>query len=208
MIRVASKQRKKGQEVLSVVLISGILIGVVGSVYFWGVPLIQKNKDISTLENAEDFVRSLNSKIKNIANSGGRDQILVNIPGLLVFDGSEFILTVDTEGIIYAAGTEIPLGRNPCASSFVGTFGVHDPDTLCVKSTKLSEQSYRTTYALRYITLRSSDIQRDFVITLSGSLKSGSTDSTVVIDNKGSTSAIDSSTGRTVIRTLIEINIV
>jgi hypothetical protein len=195
----------KGQEVLSVILISGILIGVVGSVYFWGVPLIQKNKDISTLENSENFMRNLNTKIKNVANTGGRDQLVINVPGLLKFDGGEFQLIIDTEGVIYARDSEIPLGRNSCAAT-EGVFGASDPETLCVKSVKLGEQSYRTTYTLKYITLKSSNALKDFQISLMGGLRSGGADSTVIIENKVSTSTTQD--GRTVIKTLIEINIV
>jgi hypothetical protein len=195
----------KGQEVLSVILISGILIGVVGSVYFWGVPLIQKNKDISTLEGSEDFMRNLNTKIKNVANAGGRDQLVINVPGLVKFDGSVVELITDTEGIIYAANAEIPLGRNACTST-TGVFGVDEPETLCVKSTKISEQAFRTDYTLKYITLQSTDVQRDYQITLTGGLKSGSTDNRIIIENKGSSSTVQN--GRTLVQTLIEINIV
>ncbi len=199
----------KGQEVLSVILISGILIGVVGSVYFWGVPLIQKNKDINTLENAEDFMRNLNTKIKNVANSGGRDQIIINVPGLVAFDGTEINLVVDTEGVIYATNAEIPLGRNPCTvqpgQQFI--FGVNDPETLCVKSQKISPQSYRTTYTLSYIKLESTGVLRDFQITLKGGpRRSGSTDNTIIIENKGSASTVQN--GITSIQTTVDINIV
>lgn len=195
----------KGQEILSVVLISGILIGVVGSVYFWGVPLIQKNKDISTLENSEDFVRNLNNKIKNVANSGGRDRLIINIPGLVTFDGSEINLIVDTEGVIYASNAEIPLDINPCAMT-TGTFGIDDPEVLCVKSQKISDRSFRTTYTLKYIILQSNETIRDFQINLTGGLQTGGLDNTVIIDNKGGTSSVVN--GRTLIKALVEINII
>ena len=102
---------KGQQEALSAVLISGILIGVVGSVYFWGIPLIQKNKDVSLLENSEAFMQTLDSKIKAVANNGGRDQIVISVPGLVRFDGEIVEFSIETEGTIYATDEEILLGR-------------------------------------------------------------------------------------------------
>src|SRR3990172_6128367 len=123
----------KGQhEAIAVILLSGILIGVVGSVYFWGVPLIEKNKDIAILENSEKFIRNLNNKIRFVVNNGGRDQITVEIPGIVRFDPvtNSIKLVADTQGTIYATGAEIPIAKNPECSSVEGDFGLDDPETI------------------------------------------------------------------------------
>lgn len=199
---------KGQQEIVSAVLISGILIGVVGSVYFWGVPLIQKNQDISTLKSAEDFMRSLNDKIKFVANNGGRDRLRLDVPGIIEFfpaGGSDarIELTVDTKGTIYAAEAEIPLSRNECSRTS-GTFGVHDSSVLCVRSKKLGENDYTTIYTLRYIqlnVLQSGAPARSFLLNMQGPGNSGGQNKFVVFDNTGSTEQ------GTVVKTNVRIDI-
>jgi len=199
----------KGQhEVVAVILISGILIGVVGSVYFWGVPLIQKNKDIAILENSEKFIRTLNNKIKFIANNGGRDQLRIDLPAITRFapDSNAIEIVVDTEGTIYATDAEIPLGRNSQCAAPSGEFGLDDPETICVKSTKISENAFKTTYSLKYIKLTNIDVGRNFMMGLAGSAASGGEASTIIFENKGNTQTTDDS--RTLITTIIEVNII
>lgn len=150
---MSGRRMTKGQQdVISTILISGVLIGVVSSVYFWGIPLIQKNQDISTLKTAEDFMYSLNEKIKFVANNGGKDQIFVNVPGLLEFDSEIIELSVNTQGTIYATDVEIPLKKNEC-TRIEGTWGVHESSVVCVKSRKLAKDQYKTIYTLNFIKL-------------------------------------------------------
>ena len=102
---------KGQQDILSTIIISGILIGVVGSVYLWGVRMIQKNQDISTLRTAEDVMRESNDKIKFVANNGGKDRVRIAVPGILSTDNGQLTLAVDTQGTIYAAEADVPLGE-------------------------------------------------------------------------------------------------
>lgn len=178
---------KGQQEAVSVVLITGILIGVVGSVYFWGLPLIQKNKDITVLKDSERFMGSLDDKIKSVANNGGRDQILIDVPGILVFDPQsnppELRLRIDTQGTIYDTGGWIPLGRNDCSKT-TGDWGTDEPSTLCVKS-EGEKDKYFTTYRLEYLILKGTGAE-NYVILLSGSQASGGEGHKVVMENTGS----------------------
>ena len=192
-------------------LISGILIGVVGSVYFWGIPLIQKNKDVSLLENSESFMQTLDSKIKAVANNGGRDQIIVNVPGILQFDGQILEFSIDTEGTIYATDAEIPLGRSSAleqeSGTYYGTWGIHDPVNFWVKSSKLSQNAYKTSYTLEYIQLRNAKTLTNFKITLTGQSTSGGLDKTVVIESQPDSSSQESD-GRTLINSNVKISII
>ncbi len=195
---------KGQQEALSAVLISGILIGVVGSVYFWGIPLIQKNKDIALLESSEAFMRQLDEKIKSVANNGGRDQIVISVPSLVSFDGQTIKLSMETEGTIYATDAEIPLGRTSLKPSYV--WGVDGPVLFMVKSVKLTENNYKTDYTLEYILLRNEKTLKDYKIELTGSGASGGLDKTIIIENIGdTTNTVD---GRTLISSNVRIIIV
>lgn len=203
---------KGQQEALSAVLISGILIGVVGSVYFWGVPLIQKNKDISILESSEAFMRQLDEKIRSVANNGGRDHIVISMPGIVSFDGETIRLTIETQGTIYATDAEIPLGRNAVSTltqsggQFYGAWGVDDPVLFNVKSIKLGENSYKNEYTLTYIELRNSKSLRDFKIDLTGSGASGGQDKTIILESQGDTTT--TANGRTLVSSNVKITIV
>lgn len=210
------KFSKGQQEALSAVLISGILIGVVGSVYFWGIPLIQKNKDISLLETSESFMRTLDDKIKSVANTGGRDQIVINVPGVASFDGSVLQLSIETEGTIYAVDAQIPLGRSATSNLKTdfssgtpvtyGVWGVDDPVLFNVISKKINEGKYKNDYTLDYIQLRNSKTLKDFKINLTGQSASGGIEKTIIVESTGdSTSLIN---GRTLINSNVKISIV
>lgn len=204
---------KGQQEALSAVLISGILIGIVGSVYFWGIPLIQKNKDISLLETSEAFMRELDAKIKSVANNGGRDQIVIPVTGLVKFDGQIIKLSIETEGTIYAVDAQIPLGRSSTSNLNLdlsgstpvsyGAWGIDDPVLFNVISRKAGENKYKNDYTLEYIELRNSNTLRDFKINITGPPTSGGLESTIVIDSQGDTTTIRN--GRTLIKSNVKI---
>ena len=212
----------KGQtEVLSAVLLSGILIGVVGSVYFWGIPLIQKNKDNALLESSETFMTTLDEKIKFVANNGGRDKVVINVPSIVRFDGQSLELSLETEGTIYAVDAPIQLGRTSSSNlkwctpntqpacdppSPYGSWGIDDPVLFTVKSTEISQNSYTTYYTLDYIELRNDNTLRDYKIELTGSGTSGGFEKTIVIENQGDSTTVRN--GRTLISSVVKISIV
>lgn len=203
--RFRKKSILKGQtQVLSAILMMGVLIAIVASVFFWGLPLIQKNKDISTLNNAESFMKNLDDKIKYIANNGGKEQFKITVPGIVSFDGDEISLVVSTQGTIYAVEAPIPLGKTSC-SGISGVWGQDDPDFLCVISHKLSDQSYRQSYSLNYRRLDTTNIN-SYKIELQGSSNSGGVGKTITIENKGVSEK--ESNSRNLISTLIEIKII
>jgi len=196
----------KGQhEVITTLLITGVLIGVVGSILFWGMPLIQKSKDASVLESSEEFMKTLSSKIKFIANNGGRDQLVITIPGTIKFlpndpAGPRVQLIVDTQGTIYATEAEIPLGRNEC-SRIEGTWAVNEPEVLCLTSRELGTNSYVTTYRLNYILLRTEGVV-SYQIVLTGSDATAGQGHTLYLENTGTQQT------ENLINTVVSIDIV
>lgn len=193
----------KGQaEALQAVIMTGVLIGVVSAIYFWGLPLVQKNKDISTLQASERFMNDLASKIKEVVNSPGRQKLEINVPGILDFDGAKFTFTVKTDGTIYSTEGDIPLGRNECAPD-AGTRGVQDSATLCVTSTKAGD-SFENVYALKFIQLDTEGVD-SFKIGLLGRPNSGGETKIVTIDNKGTSTV--SAGGRRILTVTLDIDI-
>ncbi len=201
---------KGAAEALSAILVTGILISVVGSVYFWGLPLIQKNKDIATLESAEKFMLNLDNKIKSISNSGGRGEVKINVPGILAFDGNALILVIETQGTQYAKNAMIPLGKNDCNVE-TGVWGSDEPDTFCVYSQEMSENEFNTTYILGFIQLDtkiSSEIKgpESYRILLDGLPSRGGEGRTVLIENMGAEKE-SLQGGRSMVKTKISIKI-
>ncbi|GEM_PF-1461000 len=198
-------------EAISALLISGILIGVVGTVYFWGVPLIQKNKDISVLETTEDFMRELNDRVKLVANTGGREQVQFNIPGLIRFNGEQVNVVIDSEGTIYSAEAEVPLSRN-APSLLKGKWGIDEPEIIKVVAEQIVQNRYRNTYTLKYIPLEirsgpppSTAVDKVFKVKLTGIDSVGGQGSVVIITNKGTDEEL--ADGKTVISTNVDISV-
>ncbi len=168
-------------EAISAIIMTGVMIGVVSSVYFWGLPLVQKSKDVSTLQNSERFMGELSSVIIELINSPGRRSLVIDVPGILEFDGNKFTLSVDTDGTIYSEG-EIALGRNACSPD-AGTWGVDDYATLCATSEKIGDK-YKTVYTLKYIQLDTEGIDSHRV-EFSGAASEGGEGHTATVESKG-----------------------
>ncbi|QQG39592.1 MAG: hypothetical protein HYS81_04415 [Candidatus Aenigmatarchaeota archaeon] len=105
----------KGQsQLVTAVLLTGILIVLVSAAYFWGVPLIEKQKDTVTMNNMERLMKDMDEKIERVAASGGRERIEnVDVPGeLRLADNGyndEVSVSFKTTGQIIATGSDIYL---------------------------------------------------------------------------------------------------
>lgn len=175
---------KKGQqEVLTSILITAILVGIVSAVLFWGLPLIQKSRDASTLENAEEFIKKLSGKIKFVANNGGKDQLIITVPGTVRFAEGNIQLSVSTQGTVYSTDAEIPLGRNEC-SRLEGMWAIHDPEVLCLTSKQIDTSKYLTTYRLGHILLRTEGIASYKLVMVGQEAVSGE-GHTIIFENSG-----------------------
>lgn len=70
---------KAQTQTLSIVLIAGIIIAMIGLAYAWGMPLIQKRTTITEFSTAQNFILNLDSKITDLANSGA-GEFMLDIP--------------------------------------------------------------------------------------------------------------------------------
>ncbi len=196
--------RKGQQEAVSAVLISGILIGVVGSVYFWGIPLIQKSRDVTLLENSENFIFLLDQKIKAVTSNGGRENIKIIDPGTLKLSGGRVFYKIQSDGTIYATNADIPLGLTTnCDDTKTGKFGSEDSSVICVTSNQVSSSNYENTYGLSYRSL-ASDL-KTYKIALNGADSTGGPGSSIIIQNNGVTEVTQN--GRQIITVNIGVTI-
>jgi len=68
---------------ISLVIVSGIVIALVGVAYFWGMPLIEKRTTVTEVKSAKSFISELNEKLTELVKTGaGRAEI--DVPNKLI----------------------------------------------------------------------------------------------------------------------------
>lgn len=137
----------KGQvSVISIILISGIVIALVGTAYMWGVPLIEKRSVVTEFQTAQNFMLSLSDRIVDMANSGaGRESL--NVPSGLIRVIPHSSSDPDNNSIILEFGVSQPMVFNQTpvylggatfedVISDTGTYGVSSPGVVSMTSVK------------------------------------------------------------------------
>ncbi len=137
--------RKAQSQVLSIILISGILITVIGATYMWGVPLIEKGQTSSDNELAKSFMVMLKEKIDDVSKTGEQRTLSVKLNGNLELnDDNSLVYTIVTRGLNIATTAWVPLagGMSPvqedmaavAASGGSGTVNINDDVTCTMTS--------------------------------------------------------------------------
>jgi hypothetical protein len=140
---------KAQTQVITMVLLSGIVITLVGTAYMWGIPFISKRTSISDFLSAEDFLLKLNDKIMDISNSGSGEASLEIPKGLIrVFNSSDpgpdnnsIVLEVIVEQPLIAEGNKVFLKTNVIGEN--ATYGDAEPRII-----SLSSQPYASGYKM------------------------------------------------------------
>ncbi len=141
---------KAQQDIIAPILMVGVLVAVVTSVYMWGLPLIEKNKDLVYLERAESLMREIPDKIRIVASSGGTESILFDLPSRFEFSDGTITFRIQTKGTKYAIGYNHYFTNNRLNFEDGGArkFGVIDPVVSFVYTDKVGEK-YRHTYIIK-----------------------------------------------------------
>ena len=152
------------QQVLTSILLVGVLVVVVGSVYLWGVPLIQKNRDVALLKGVESFIFRLDELIREVANTHGKEYIRITPPCSVRFypERNEITATIKTRGTIYAVG-RVYFVRN---ESEIGSWGRDEPAVMYVDVKEVGDL-YSQKYVIKYRKLEAPT--RSYLIKLVGS---------------------------------------
>ncbi|MEM5812606.1 MAG: hypothetical protein QW286_02705 [Candidatus Aenigmatarchaeota archaeon] len=147
---------KAQTEVVTIVLITGIVITLVGSAYLWGLPLISKRTAVSDFLSAEDFVVKLDNKIVEIANSGSGEASLVISPkGLIrVYEHDEsnphnnsVIFEIVSKQPLLQGGNEVVLKTNILGEN--ATYGEGEPRIITLSSQPYG-QDYKLIFKIHY----------------------------------------------------------
>ncbi len=98
-----SKFNVKGQtQIISVVLIMGLAVGVIGASYMWGKPLIEKSQAGTTITNAEKTMDLIKTTIDDVAKTGGQKKKQIQIDGPLKVSESENAIAYTLTGSMAA----------------------------------------------------------------------------------------------------------
>ncbi|MCK4634561.1 MAG: hypothetical protein KAT37_01685 [Candidatus Aenigmarchaeota archaeon] len=151
-------KRFKGQsQIIGVVLLTLVMITMIGITYMWGMPLIEKQKDVVRVSNVERFMKELDNKIQNVAKNGGTQRIdNPNIPGeLKIIDygtNDRIELIVQTTGTDMATEMDIYLKGDDNDEVSIG----NEPSVLKVISNELGDNAYSVNMTLYYRNLTGS----------------------------------------------------
>ncbi|MEA3342615.1 MAG: hypothetical protein U9Q92_00475 [archaeon] len=111
LLELLKDSKAKAQsQVLSIILITGILVTVVGASYMWGVPLIEKGQTSSDNEMAESLMVMLKEKIDNVAETGEQRTVSVELNGdIELAEDNSLRYTIATRGLNIASTAWVPL---------------------------------------------------------------------------------------------------
>jgi len=199
----------KGQnEVLVLIMITGILFAVIAAVWLWATPIIERNKEISALISTEDFVKDLANKIKIVAKNGGKAELRasgINTKTTILLNVSDIQIFTVTHDTIYEKNFEIPLKETPCGTT-AAIWGLNDSDVICILSVPIGKDNVRTRFSINFIQLNAGTTRAYKITLLPLTQISGLEKASVLLENKG----VQETTvgGRTLISTLVAINIV
>jgi hypothetical protein len=172
--------------IISVVIIAGIVIALIGMAYVWAVPMIEKRMTITDYDIVEGFMLELDWKIVDIANTGS-GEARIEIPnGVMDVLGYDFpgavnnTITLDFQVSqpIMMVGSSVPIETNNL--DYIGEYGKAEP-RIILMSRSSDEDRTHLNMSIRYRELRSTATQKGYIIALcptgfddcSGSLSGG-----------------------------------
>ncbi len=186
----------KGQtQAVTAVMITGIMIGTVASVYVWGTPLLEKRESQAQLNQVESDVVSLRNSIESTSNSGqgaaSETNIRVSQGSINVNETGNYIdVTTFAEGSAYPLEAwRIIDGNNLQGLSIgAGDYGLQGEDSPGVVAAKTDEggSEDRITFRIEFRNLLDSENQEiDFTdLQVAGSSESNA-ETVISLSNQG-----------------------
>jgi hypothetical protein len=169
-------------EVITIVLITGIIISLVGTAYMWGMPLISKRTSVTEFLSAEDFAARLSDKIVEIANSGYGEASLALPKGVIRIKGFDQNnpRSPENNSVIFdapisqplAMGTSVVVKTNVLGEN--ATYGEAEPRVINMSS-GMSGAGNRLTFNIHFRELDTrSQPQKGYVIAVQQGAITGS----------------------------------
>lgn len=186
--------RRTGQsQVVTAVILGGILIAGITAAYTWGVPILQKNQDIRNAEQSLDGMTRVSEAIADVAREGGARRVSVRLGdgGLVVRPDNETIqYQAFTRGAYVSTEDWTPLnendmqGVNGSTGEVTDGYGIRGSDRpgLLIGRAERADDQYVTFYRLIFRQLYDSDAGQTYQIDLvsNGNLQASGGERTVV----------------------------
>jgi hypothetical protein len=156
-------------EAITLVLISGIVIALVGGAYLWGKPLIEKRTDATDIANAINFAENLNKKIIDIAKTcttPGACESSLDLPskGVVTINESDNSIIYEFNINQPLITDEIPINTGNIDE--IANFG-ETPSIIWMKGS-VSGDAYKITIKIKYRELLDESQKKGYIIKLTG----------------------------------------
>ena len=161
-------------QLLSAVILTGIVMFLVGVAYFWGIPLIQKRTAMSEFSSMERFITNLKEKVAEIARSGAGETDLNIRSGnikLLPYDSgngnNSLVIEFFLDQPLLFPNTTHYIGATSLEDiNKTGIYGEASPSVVSISETK-TVTGYKLTAEVIYRELLREDIpKRGYIIAL------------------------------------------
>lgn len=190
-------QRTGQSQVVTAVILGGILIAGITAAYTWGVPILQKNQDIRNAQQSLDSLKQVSEAIADVARDGGSRRAPVRLG-----EGS-IVVRPENETIRYQAFTRgayvstedwTPLNENDLQGVNASTgevtdgYGIRGADKpgLLIGRAEPADEQYVTFYRVVFRKLYNPDTGETFQIDLvsNGNLQASGGERTVVFQRE------------------------
>lgn len=186
----------KGQsQVVSAVLLGGILVVGISSAYTWAVPVLQKNQDTDQLQSSLESMQELQQAVERVSTRGGSETVTMQLNGGLLS------INPATNSVNYTIGSQaayvatewVPLNENDMLgiglvnnSEGYGIVTKDKPGVLIGKAVPRGD-SYQTIYHLEFRELQDLNSDTGYLINLTdgGNLQKTSGTAQIVIEKQG-----------------------
>ncbi len=180
--------RSAQTQAVTLVLISGIIIALVGFAYAWGKPMIEKRTVVTQFTSVVRFMEDLDSKIVDMAGTcsfaGACEEIFeLPVSGLVILNESENTITYEFQ-VNQPLITRGEVLFNTLDNGTVARYG-ETPGVISLKGESLSAGLYTLKFLLRYRELDSYEPIKGYKIEM---IKSGaeSGNTKIIISYDGS----------------------
>jgi hypothetical protein len=160
----------RGQvQVVSAVILIVLVLGAIALVLPWAYNMIQKRKDMKSVDDVYNFFQRLDDTIRNIAKNGGEESLELKVPGkFTVYPESSnselnnsIVFTFRSLVSLIADCSELPeeykifcwIPLNTPNTNMTGTLGVDSPSVIFGKTERVGNK-LEVQYRLWYRTLK------------------------------------------------------
>lgn len=211
----------KGQtQAVTAVMLTGVIVGAVGTVYVWGTPILEKRQSQTQVGQVEQGAVDLHQEITNVADSGSgvTSTVSLDITGQIrINEANDYIqLTTQADESPYPGWTWTLISGQSIQNTSIGAGdyairGTNQPGIIAVQSSGgegSSEISYRVEFRNLYSSEAETPLSKIDLQAADDTRAAGETD--VVLTNRGTEIDRDMelSTGETMDRrrTVVEVS--